>query len=123
IHIHFPWGSLLRAGTEAKLQLLRGRRRLCAPEAVLEVIIGIDEERDAPERARLGIAPLNVAAIDRDLNSVYGNAGVELTERGDRLPADWTDLQAAWTKRLADNPRRSLIYIIARACETPPRQG
>jgi len=123
IHIHFPWGSLLRAVTGAEPHLLRELRRLCTPEALLEVIIGIDEERDAAELARLGIAPLNVAAIERDLRPAYANAGFEITERGERLPADWPDLQTSWAKRLAGNPRRSLIYFIARALRDSTPSG
>src|SRR5262245_5536425 len=115
IHVHFPWGSLLRAVIGVELELLRNLRRLCAPEALLEVIIGLDEQRDAVELARLGITPLTIPAVDARLAPVYALAGFEITERSERLPSDWPDLQTSWAKRLAHNPQRSLIYFIARA--------
>ena len=44
IHIHFPWGSLLRAVTLGDENILASLRRICAPECLLEIVIGIDED-------------------------------------------------------------------------------
>ena len=49
VHVHFPWGSLLRAVATGDLQVLQGIRRACAHDAVLEVVIGLDTERDVTE--------------------------------------------------------------------------
>ena len=102
----------LALGDEAVLGNLR---RLCAPGALLEVIIGLDVERDRSELERLQIHELSLAHVDSALVPRYGQAGFEITERGERLPADWPDLQTSWARRLARNTDRSLIYIIARA--------
>ena len=115
IHIHFPWGSLLGALALGDQAVLGNLRRLCAPGALLEVIIGLDAERDRSELDRLQILELSLADVDSLLGPRYGRAGFEITERGERLPADWPDLQTSWAKRLAVNLHRSLIYIIARA--------
>jgi ubiquinone/menaquinone biosynthesis C-methylase UbiE len=58
IHIHFPWGSLLRSVAVGDEEVLRGLRRIAAPDAWLEVLIGIDEERDAAEARRLQLPAL-----------------------------------------------------------------
>jgi 16S rRNA (adenine(1408)-N(1))-methyltransferase len=113
IHIHFPWGSLLRAVSAGDEQVLRSLRRLCAPGALLEVIIGLDAERDRTELDRLQISQLSLAQVDAALVPRYRQAGFEITERGERLPADWPDLQTSWAKRLEHGTKRSLIYIIA----------
>jgi 16S rRNA (adenine(1408)-N(1))-methyltransferase len=117
IHIHFPWGSLLRAVASGESALLHHLRRLCVPDALLEVIIGADEERDAAELERLNVHSLSVSTVDSLLAPAYAEAGFEIAERGECLPTDWPDLQTSWAQRLSNNPNRSLLYFIARARE------
>jgi len=94
---------------------LANLRRLCAAGALLEVIIGLDAARDRSELERLQIQELSLSHVDSVLAERYGRAGFEITERGERLPANWPDLQTSWAKRLSRSSSRSLIYIIARA--------
>lgn len=119
IHIHFPWGSLLRAVASGEPAMLLNLRRLCSHDALLEVIIGADVKRDEAELARLNIPSLSVLTVDSLLTPAYAQAGFEITERGECLPADWPDLQTSWAKRLSNNPNRSLLYFIARAINFP----
>jgi 16S rRNA (adenine(1408)-N(1))-methyltransferase len=114
VHIHFPWGSLLRivcAGDERGLQNLR---RICSPGALLEVVIGFDPERDRSEIDRLG---LSTEPIDPELTERYLSAGFEVTEQGEIAQSEWPKLQTSWAKRLRGNKGRKLIYIIARATD------
>lgn len=53
IHIHFPWDSLLRSVAVGDERVLRNVRRITAQGAWLEVLIGVDEDRDAREVERL----------------------------------------------------------------------
>jgi 16S rRNA (adenine(1408)-N(1))-methyltransferase len=115
IHIHFPWGSLLKAIMSGEVTMLHNLRRLCSDDALLEVLIGADVERDAAELERLGITSLSISFVDSVLTPAYAEAGFEITERGECLPADWPDLQTSWARRLSNNPNRSLLYFIARA--------
>ena len=118
IHIHFPWGSLLRALVVGDEAVLHNLRRLCSSQALLEVIIGLDAERDRSELERLQLPSLSLAYVDSVLVPRYGRAGFDITERGERLPAHWPDLQTSWARRLSDSPKRSLIYFVARAAES-----
>ena len=59
IHIHFPWGSLLRAVVLGDEAVLASLRRVCAPQCLLEIVIGIDEERDRSEIERLELPKLS----------------------------------------------------------------
>ena len=119
IHVHFPWGSLLGALAAGDEAVLRSLRRLCATEALLEIIIGLDAERDRSELERLRIPELSPAHVRSELAPRYAEAGFEITETAERLPSDWPDLQTTWAKRLDRSPHRLLLYIIARAV-TPP---
>src|SRR5262245_8839021 len=53
VHVHFPWGSLLRAFATGDVETLRNVRRICAIGALLEVVLGLDPARDQSEIARL----------------------------------------------------------------------
>jgi 16S rRNA (adenine(1408)-N(1))-methyltransferase len=117
VHVHFPWGSLLRAVTVGDQRVLENLRRICSSDALLEVVIGLDTERDRTEIERLGIQSITDDYVDKVLGAHYRNAGFEIFEGGTILPSDWPELQTSWAKRLKGNANRSLVYFIARAVE------
>lgn len=115
VHVHFPWGSLLRAVTTG--EHLDDIVRLCAPDALVEVIIGLDPDRDRTELDRLGIGPLSL----RDLERVYAAAGLEVIESGALSPAEWAGLQTSWAKRLrSGGSNRTVVFVIARRRRRAP---
>jgi len=115
VHVHFPWGSLLRAVATGDVEMLRNLRRICEREALLEVVIGLDPERDQSEIERLGIAPLTLELIDNVLAPNYAAAGFQIVERGIIAAAAWPAFNTSWAKRLQGNERRPIIYVIATA--------
>lgn len=115
VHVHFPWGSLLRAVATGDVEVLRGLRRVCSPGAVLEVIIGLDPARDHSEVERLGLRTLSAEYIDSVLRRNYRAAGFEIFERGVLPPSQWPNFKTSWSKRLKGGVGRSLTYVIARA--------
>ena len=123
VHVHFPWGSLLRAVAAGDETALGNLRRVCTSEALLEVIIGLDPERDRSEIERLELQEVSIPYIDSTLVPKYGKAGFEILERGTISPEDWPRLESSWAKRLKGRAGRSLVYIIARAIEVDPSNG
>jgi 16S rRNA (adenine(1408)-N(1))-methyltransferase len=115
IHVHFPWGSLLRAVATADVELLKNMRRICAPDALLEVVLGLDPDRDQTEFQRLELVPLSLEHIDQVLTPKYAAAGFEITERAILPPSEWPEFNTSWAKRLHQNERRRITYLIARA--------
>jgi 16S rRNA (adenine(1408)-N(1))-methyltransferase len=104
VHVHFPWGSLLRAVATGDVEVMRSLRRVCAEGALLEVVIGIDPVRDKTEIERLGINP---EFIDDVLVENYRTAGFEIVETG----LSSQSLDTSWAKRL----QRRVTFIVARA--------
>ena len=115
LHVHFPWGSLLRAVATGDVGVLRNLRRVCADEALLEVVIGLDAVRDQSEIERLGLTPLTLDFIDKELTPNYAAAGFELTERGILSATEWAELNTSWARRLQGNERRTITYLISHA--------
>jgi len=115
LHVHFPWGSLLGAVAAGDVVVLQHLRRICAREALLEVVIGLDPVRDQAEIERLGVVPLSLEFIDQTLAPRYAAAGFQITERGIIAAADWPEFNTSWAKRLHQNEQRPLTYLIARA--------
>ena len=115
VHVHFPWGSLLRAVATGERALLQNVRRICAEDALLEVVIGIDPVRDKSELERLGVQPLTLETIDTVLGPNYAAAGFEIIERGIIAPSEWPTLETSWAKRLQGNEQRPITYLISRA--------
>ncbi|HEY0760826.1 MAG TPA: methyltransferase domain-containing protein [Pyrinomonadaceae bacterium] len=115
VHVHFPWGSLLRALAKGDPTLLLNLRRICATEALLEVVIGIDPVRDKSEIERLGLKPLTLEVIDDELRPHYAAAGFQIVERGIIGAAEWPEFDTSWAKRLKGNEQRPITFLIARA--------
>ena len=115
VHVHFPWGSLLRAVAIGEIEVLRNLRRICSMGALLEVVTGLDPERDQSEIERLGLTPLSLEFIDSVLAPNYATAGFEITERGILAASEWPDFETSWAKRLQGNERRPITYVIATA--------
>ncbi|HEV8483632.1 MAG TPA: class I SAM-dependent methyltransferase [Blastocatellia bacterium] len=118
LHVHFPWGSLLRIVAEGDLASLQSLRRVCSPGGMLTVIIGLDPDRDRAEVLRLGLAPFSIAYIDSTLTPRYKKGGFEVVKRGMLPPAEWTKLETSWASRLKGDGNRSVFYILARAVES-----
>ncbi len=118
VHVHFPWGSLLRAVAIGEIEVLRNVRRICSTGALLEVVTGLDPERDQSEIERLGIPPLSLDFIDTVLTKNYAAAGFKITERGILAASEWPDFETSWAKRLKGNERRPITYLIATADDT-----
>jgi len=115
LHVHFPWGSLLRAIATGDAAVLENLRRICSAGALLEVVIGLDPERDQSEIERLSLTPLSLEFIDNELIPKYAAAGFETIERGILSASEWPELNTSWSKRLQGNEHRTITYLIARA--------
>lgn len=115
VHVHFPWGSLLRAVATGEITVLQNLRRICAPGALLEIVIGLDPARDQTEIERLGLIPLSIEFIDQQLTPNYRAAGFETIERGIIAASEWPKINTSWAKRLHGNEQRDITYLIASA--------
>ncbi|HEY8562229.1 MAG TPA: class I SAM-dependent methyltransferase [Pyrinomonadaceae bacterium] len=115
IHIHFPWGSLLRAVATGDEHALFSLRRICAPECALEIIVGIDEARDRTEIERLGIPNLSDRYLRETLIPKYERAGFETLEFGFLAAGEWSRLETSWARRLRTNDNRRCVCLIMQA--------
>ena len=116
VHVHFPWGSLLRAVATGEIAVLRNLRRICAPGALLEVVIGLDPERDQSEIERLGLTPLSIEFIDRQFS-------LQITRRRDSRspneesspPPNGLNSIPHGQNACKETSSRPITYLIARA--------
>jgi 16S rRNA (adenine(1408)-N(1))-methyltransferase len=115
IHIHFPWGSLLKAVATGDESVLGGLYRIGAPDCLLEVVIGIDPERDRGEVERLELPSLSLDHIETVLAPRFEAAGFKVMEKGIVRPEEWPRLQTSWARRLLGNSGREVVYFIAQA--------
>ena len=112
IHIHFPWGSLLKAVCIGDESVLASLYRIAAPECLLEIVIGIDPERDAGEISRLQIPELNSKYINDVLVPRYVAAGFEFVESGEMSSEEWSQIETSWARKLQGGDKRKVTYLI-----------
>ncbi len=115
IHIHFPWGSLLRAVIAGDKNVLQSLRRICAPDCFVEIVIGIDEERDKSEIERLKLPRLSPNYLENVLIPKYETAGFEILEKGILSFSDWSKLETSWARKLQGGENRQVTYLILQA--------
>ena len=115
LHIHFPWGSLLAAVALGDDAALASLRRIAAPECVLEIIIGVDEERDRTEIERLGLPRVSEEYLRKDLIPKYARAGFEVLRSGALNPAEWSRLETSWARKLRNDGDRKVVYLVLQA--------
>ncbi len=115
IHIHFPWGSLLRAAVSGDETVLQSLRRICAPECLIEIVIGIDEERDKSEIERLDLPKLSTKYLENVLIPSYRAARFEILESGILVASDWSKLETSWARKLQGGSNRQVTYLILQA--------
>jgi len=112
IHVHFPWGSLLRAVTIGDEVVLAALRRIAAPGCLLEIIIGIDPNRDKTEIERLGVPELTPVFLHSYLIPKYIAAGFENIRAGTLDREEWSCLETSWARRLQGGEDRKVIYLV-----------
>ena len=115
IHIHFPWGSLLRAVVLGNETVLQNLRRICAPECLIEIVVGIDEERDKSEIERLDLPQLSLEYLKNVLIPKYEAANFAVLEKGILDSSDWSKLETSWARRLHGGKNRKVTYLILQA--------
>lgn len=115
IHIHFPWGSLLRAIATGDAEVLKNLHRISAANCLLEVVIGIDPVRDQSEISRLELPELTAQYLKTTLTQKCEAAGFQVRESGTVTPDEWPHLKSSWARRLQHNDRREVVYFIAEA--------
>lgn len=115
VHIHFPWGSLLRAVATGEPNVLQGLRRIMVAGGLVEVVIGVDAERDRAEIERLGLPNLSLDYITATLSPKYAALGLKMTEHDLLAAHEWPHLESSWARRLSRNDSRQVVYFIAEA--------
>ena len=115
IHVHFPWGSLLRAVTTGDESVLASLRRIAAADCLLEIVVGIDKERDKSEIERLELPALTSRYLTEILIPKYEAAGFRALESGDLSPAEWSRMETSWARKLQTGADRRVTYLVFQA--------
>jgi 16S rRNA (adenine(1408)-N(1))-methyltransferase len=115
IHINFPWGSLLRAAATGDAEILKSVRGIARIGAALEILLGVDQERDRAELQRLGIPQIEASYIRSVVIPNYESAGFSLIEFRELASTEWAKIETAWARKLSGNESRRVYRFIFRA--------
>ena len=113
--VQFPWGSLLRGVATGDDLVLGNLRKLCRTGARIEVIIGLDAERDRSEIARLGLPELSEEYLKRELVPAYESRRFEIEEHGRVSASLWPEIDSSWARKLRQRSTRVVIFLRGRA--------
>lgn len=119
IHVHFPWGSLLKAVACGDSEVIASLRRIAAPGCVLELIIGIDPDRDRTEIGRLDIPELSPVVLHSFLIPKYAAAGFEFIDARKLARDDWARIETSWARKLQGGQGREVTLVVFRTPDEP----
>jgi hypothetical protein len=110
-----PWGSLLGA-VLGETKTLEQLRRICAPNANLEIVLSLEFTKDRSELERLGIESLSTGELEQKLTHAYRAAGFEMQLHSG---ADLSGTPTSWTRRLTQNKQRMFFKVTAHPFSNP----
>jgi hypothetical protein len=105
----------LRAVATGEPDVLHALRRILVDGGLLEVVIGVDADRDRTEVERLGLPNISLDYLTSVLEPRYAASRLAITEKGKLAASEWPHLQSSWARRLSGNDRRQVVYFIAEA--------
>lgn len=111
IHINFPWGSLLRAVAVGEREFLSSLRRIASDECALDIVIGIDTDKDRSELERLGVPNVTIDYIREILLGAYESAGFNAVDYRELQRDEWSRLETSWARRLSSNDSRRVFRL------------
>ena len=100
LHVHFPWGSLLRGLVAPEPEAVARLARLTRPGGSVTLLLSVA----AADRA-MGLGPLDEATVDR-LAAAYAAQGLAVDEARPVTEADLAAAHSSWAKRLGAGARR-----------------
>lgn len=112
IHIHFPWGSLLRGVSIADQSVLASLRLIANSGCLLEIVIGIDPDRDRSEIDRLDIPQLTPIFLHSYLFPKFAAAGFRVIDHGTLNHDQWSRMETSWARKLQGNSDRQVTYLV-----------
>jgi len=115
IHIHFPWGSLLKAVAAGDPEVLTALRRIAGEGCLLEIVIGMDPERDRAELARLEVPVLSPVIVHSFLLPKYLAAGFELLEARHLSREESAAIKTSWSQKLRLGTGRTVHLLLFQA--------
>jgi 16S rRNA (adenine(1408)-N(1))-methyltransferase len=118
VHVHLPWGSLLRAVVEPDPRILLGIAALCRQSATLCVRVNAALLDDPARRARLALPPPGKQSLETRLVAGYAAAGIHVSVTQRAL-----DVETSWARRLGAGRPLSILALdgtVGRASSAPP---
>jgi 16S rRNA (adenine(1408)-N(1))-methyltransferase len=110
VHVHFPWGSLLRGLVRAEPAIAAGVARITRPGSTVTVVLSVTDR----ERA-LGLPTLD-GSLTEVLAAGYAEHGLALTEWRPANEREITATRSSWAKRLGAGARRDVWLLRLTRC-------
>ena len=101
----------MRAVAAGDELVLRSLFRIARPGCVLEIMVGIDAERDRGEIGRLGVPDLSTEYLQM-LKAKYKAAGFDPVDCRWLGRSEWSKIETSWARRLNPNANRSVVFLL-----------
>ncbi|MGD9631222.1 MAG: methyltransferase domain-containing protein [Pyrinomonadaceae bacterium] len=111
IYISFPWGSLLGAVATGDPGVLASLSGVLNPKGKLQIIVGIEPNRDRTELERLGVPRLDLSYLKGKLAAAYRDNGLRMTGCRELEATEWSRIETSWARRLGGNNDRRVLQM------------
>jgi 16S rRNA (adenine(1408)-N(1))-methyltransferase len=113
VSVILPWGSLLRGLVAPEVAALEDLRRVCSPDADLELVFSYDPKRNAGEKGPLGAVGVEEFHVRNVLRQAYRSVGLPTTSIETINAHELRKYPTTWAKRLGFGRERQVWRIRA----------
>lgn len=115
VFINLPWGTLLQGivlGDDATWQNIR---KICKPGALVDILCGYSEQRDAAQIEQLGIPPVYEQCIQDEMIPKVQQIGFEVGAVEAITAENLGDYPSTWAKKLQFRQGEKVHHIRLKA--------
>jgi 16S rRNA (adenine(1408)-N(1))-methyltransferase len=116
LHIHFPWGRLLRGIALGDEALLSSIARAAVPAATLDILVNATIFCEPVPQEVQGLPEMTAAYVDTVLRPAFARAGITIINQQRLANEAMKTIPTTWSRRLAYGKPAETLFIQAR-CE------
>ncbi|MFA4931086.1 MAG: methyltransferase domain-containing protein [Patescibacteria group bacterium] len=112
VFINLPWGSLLSGLVNVDEKVWLAIKRICQPEAVVDIILGYDDYLDLKEVKKLGLPEkFNLIYIDQEMKSRLQELGFGHMQVNNLDIDRLRSFPSSWAKKLSYGRDRKFFHV------------
>jgi len=111
VHIHFPWGSLLKAITQPIKSDLIKLSNLLKTGGFMKIVLGYEKKFEPSEAQRLNLPELDLNYIKENVIPEFQTVGLKNIKLEETKKTELKEIESSWSKKLSFGKTRKIYKL------------